>query len=64
MSYSKLTNRENEVFSLLMEGYISKEIASKLNISVNTVSNHRASILRKFSAHNTMEAVAKAQINN
>lgn len=59
----RLTTREEEIFELLKQGYISKEIAYMLHISVNTVSNHRASILRKFSVHNTLEAVAKSHAN-
>lgn len=37
---SLLTKREQEIFDLLAQGYNQKEIASKLGISLNTVSVH------------------------
>jgi DNA-binding NarL/FixJ family response regulator len=43
-----LTPRELEVLKLIAEGYTSKEIASKLVLSVKTVERHRANILGKL----------------
>ena len=43
----KLTRRENDIIKLLAEGYNSKEIASKLYLSLYTVNNHRKNILNK-----------------
>jgi DNA-binding NarL/FixJ family response regulator len=42
-----LTARESEVLRLVGEGCASKEIANLLGLSVRTVENHRASIMRK-----------------
>lgn len=47
-SLSKLTKRENEIAFLLCDGMKNKEIASKLDISVRTVENHRAMIMKKL----------------
>ncbi|MGC1274539.1 MAG: response regulator transcription factor [Planctomycetaceae bacterium] len=47
---SLLTRREQEVMSLVVEGYSSKEIASLLNVSFKTVEAHRAKIMRKMEA--------------
>lgn len=55
-----LTPREKEILRLISEGGISKEIALKLNISINTVNRHRQNILEKLNANNAMEAVRTA----
>jgi DNA-binding NarL/FixJ family response regulator len=56
----RITPREKEVLSLLAEGLSTKLIAEKLFVSEYTVSNHRANLLQKLSAHNTAELVRKA----
>jgi DNA-binding CsgD family transcriptional regulator len=55
-----LSNREIEVLGLISKGFVSKEIADKLFLSVNTVNNHRQNILEKIKATNTSEAIAYA----
>ncbi|MBR1549780.1 MAG: hemerythrin domain-containing protein [Bacteroidales bacterium] len=42
-----LSDREQEVLVLVAQGLSSKEIATKLNIAVNTVNTHRKSITKK-----------------
>ncbi|NLJ01529.1 MAG: response regulator transcription factor [Bacteroidales bacterium] len=42
-----LTNRETEILRLIVQGLINKEIAEKLNISLNTVLTHRKNIIAK-----------------
>lgn len=54
---SILSAREREVLSLLSEGFGSKQIADKLNISINTVYRHRQNILLHLNVVNTAEAV-------
>lgn len=44
---SELSPRERDVLRFLAEGLSSKEIASRLSLSVRTVDNHRASIGRR-----------------
>ncbi|MCD6419818.1 MAG: response regulator transcription factor [Synergistetes bacterium] len=51
----RLTVREIEVLKLLAEGYINKEIADMLHISVNTVARHRQNIMKKMNLKNTAE---------
>lgn len=58
---SSLTGRENEILRLIGEGFTSKQIADRLFISVNTVRNHRASLLRKTNTHNTVQILKMAQ---
>jgi DNA-binding NarL/FixJ family response regulator len=56
-----LTCREAQLLKLISEGYKNKEIADSLCISVKTVETHRATLMRKFNAHNvaTLLSVAK-----
>ena len=42
-----LTRRETEILKLIVRGNINKQIAEKLNISLNTVLTHRKNILSK-----------------
>ena len=43
-----LSDREIEVMSLIVQGYINKEIADKLNIGLATVITHRRNIMDKL----------------
>jgi len=56
----RLTAREREVLQLLAEGKSNKEVASALNISVNTIETHRARILSKLELHSMNELVRYA----
>lgn len=44
----KLSPREKEVLIFLAKGFVNKEIAEKLNISVKTVETYRARIMEKL----------------
>jgi DNA-binding NarL/FixJ family response regulator len=57
---NKLTQRELEVLSLLVEGFSQPEIAEKLFISPRTVGKHFEHILSKLGVHNRAQAVAVA----
>lgn len=48
MQQKILSNRETEVMSLIVQGYINKEIADRLNISLATVVTHRKNIMEKL----------------
>ena len=48
LSQKILTDREIEVMSLIVQGYINKEIADKLNIGLTTVITHRKNIMDKL----------------
>lgn len=43
-----LSDREIEVMSLIVQGYINKEIADRLNIGLSTVITHRKNIMDKL----------------
>jgi DNA-binding NarL/FixJ family response regulator len=55
-----LTTRELEVLQLIAIGKSNKEIASDLDLSVNTVSVHRANIMNALGLHKTAELVVYA----
>ena len=57
----ELTRREKEVLQLIYQGFLSKEIADKLSISVNTANIHRQNILHKMKANNSIEAINYAK---
>ena len=48
LSRKILTDREIEVMSLIVQGFINKEIADKLNIGLATVVTHRKNIMDKL----------------
>lgn len=55
----RLSAREEEVLILLTKGYSNKEIASKLNLSVDTIRSHLKHIYEKMHVRSRAEAVAK-----
>lgn len=59
-----LSPREREVVSCLAMGLSNKEIASKLNISINTVITHRKNIATKLSIHSVAGITIYAIVNN
>jgi DNA-binding NarL/FixJ family response regulator len=56
-----LSERETDVLKLLAQGYVTKEIARKLNISGHTVGSHIKNLYRKLSAHTRVQVVRIAQ---
>lgn len=58
--YEHLTLREKEVLQLIAQGRSNKEVATLLNISVNTVAVHRARVMETLGLHRTAELVLYA----
>jgi DNA-binding NarL/FixJ family response regulator len=56
----RLTEREQQVLQLMIDGRDNAEIAQILVISQNTVKNHVASILGKLGVDNRVQAVVRA----
>jgi DNA-binding NarL/FixJ family response regulator len=54
---NRLTPREKQVLQLIAQGKSNKDIASLLDLSVNTVSVHRANLMEKMNIHRTAELV-------
>lgn len=65
-SLEVLTSRERAILQLVAEGNSNKDIACRLSISINTINNHRAKIMRKLGIHDisglTRYAVKKGLI--
>jgi DNA-binding NarL/FixJ family response regulator len=59
-AYGTLTPREQEVLTLVAEGFTTNKISEKLFISHKTVENHRSSIMRKLDLRNSIEVVRYA----
>ncbi len=57
MNKSILTNREKQVFDLLINNYTTKEIARTLSISEKTVRNHISNAIQKLGVKSRAQAV-------
>lgn len=58
-AHISLTNKENEVLLLLSKGFLYKEIAAQLSITVGTVTQHIHRIYEKLHVANRTEAINK-----
>jgi len=58
--YRTLTEREREVFELVVAGRLNKQIADQLTLSVVTVKVHRAQVMRKMLAKSVVDLVRMA----
>ncbi|MBI2862451.1 MAG: response regulator transcription factor [Chloroflexi bacterium] len=58
--YERLTDREREILHLIASGFTTREIADRLTLSVNTVHNHRASLMEKLGLHSKVELMKYA----
>ena len=58
--YRTLTEREREVFKLVIAGRLNKQIADDLSLSVVTVKVHRAHVMRKMLAKSVVALVRMA----
>ena len=54
---SPLTFKEKEILTYISQGYSNKQVADKLDNSIQTIKNHVASIMRKLNANARTEAV-------
>ena len=58
--YDTLSEREREVFQLIAEGRVNKDIAELLHLSPSTVETHRAHIMEKLDVHSAAGIVLYA----
>lgn len=59
---SILTERERDVFDLAVKGYMTKEIAEKMNIGVGTINAIRGRIMDKTDSQTLIEAIYKLRV--
>ena len=64
LSNIQLSIREKEILDLIKKGLSSKEISSKLSLTVNTVNTYRKNLMNKFHAKNSAELVQIAMKQN
>ena len=57
--YSILTNREREVYELLIRNHSTREIARLLGISDKTVRNHISNVILKLAVKGRAQAVVE-----
>ncbi len=57
MENNLLTKREQEIFTLLIKNYSTKDIANKLKISEKTARNHISNVMQKLGVKNRCNAV-------
>ncbi len=55
---AKLTDREAQIFQLMIQGHNTSSIADGLNISVRTVETHKYRIFKKFSVDGLQEIMS------
>ena len=58
--HNLLSNREFEVFQLLVAGVLVSHIALQLSLSIKTVSSHKARIMQKMNLHNQADLIRYA----
>ncbi|MES2518221.1 MAG: response regulator transcription factor [Bacteroidota bacterium] len=58
--FQKITPKEKQILGMIVQGYNSREIADKLFLSIRTVDNHRANMMKKTQAKNTADLVKMA----
>lgn len=57
MPFVVLSEREEGVLRLVVQGFSSKKIGNLLKLSPRTIDHHRASLLKKFKMRNTVDLV-------
>ena len=55
--HAEITPRELEILQLLSRGLLCKEVAAKLDLSVQTIRNHCANIYEKLQVNTKLEAI-------
>ena len=58
--FEKITPKEKQILGMIVQGYNSREMANKLFLSIRTVDNHRANMMKKVKAKNTADLVKMA----
>jgi DNA-binding CsgD family transcriptional regulator len=57
-----LTPRQRQILELITAGYTSREIATQLKISVQTVEVHRLNLMRRLDVRNVAQLIRQALI--
>jgi DNA-binding NarL/FixJ family response regulator len=57
---AKLTPRQVEVLRMVAEGHRTREIATRLNLSIKTIESHRGEIMKRLDIHDLVNLVRYA----
>lgn len=57
-AFHSLTRREKELLKHVKNGYLNREIAERMNVSIRTVESHRASAAEKLGVQGTLQLSA------
>ncbi|WP_447986997.1 LuxR C-terminal-related transcriptional regulator [Nitrospira sp. Nam74] len=57
-----LTPRQRQILELITAGYTSREIATQLKISLQTVEVHRFNLMRRLNVRNVAQLIRQALI--
>ena len=60
-AFPELTSREDEILTLIAQGFGNKEIAERLFLSLKTVRNHVSNIFTKLQVADRAQAVIRAR---
>ena len=52
-----ITPRQNDIIKLIIKGFSTQEIADRLNVSVNTIKNHKQVLFRKVNVKSSVELI-------
>ncbi|MBC8287047.1 MAG: response regulator transcription factor [Nitrospinae bacterium] len=63
LQHEHLSTREFQVFSMIVSGKKTKDIADELSLSITTISTHRSNILEKMGLKNSSELLQYALKN-
>jgi FixJ family two-component response regulator len=59
--YALLTQREREVFPLIADGLLNKQIATELGASEKTIKVHRGQLMHKMEANSLADLIRMAE---
>lgn len=60
MPSTHLTQRQRQVLKYIVNGATSREVATQLNVSVQTVEVHRFNLMKKLDVSNMAQLIAQA----
>lgn len=58
--FSLLTSRQREILQLIAEGFSTKDIARRLDISIKTAETHRTQMMQRLDIHDVAGLVRYA----
>lgn len=59
--YVPLTNREEQILELLVQGYTAPQVSDMIKVSIETARSHIKNIYRKLDVHSRVDLVKKAE---